>query len=109
MNQPDLPFGRFHAVRVLTPAARNTDPVTSHQAVEQVTKTGKRVAHQAHVLELIRAHPGLTTAELARHTSMPRAEIARRAPELRTAGDAYNGPVRKCTACGNNSITWWAR
>jgi hypothetical protein len=35
MNQPSLPFGSFHARRVPsveTPAARNSDPQTSHEA-----------------------------------------------------------------------------
>jgi len=111
MNQPSLPFGSFHARRVPsveTPAARNSDPHTSHEAADNVTDSGQRSRNQRAVLELVKKHPGKTSAELGKELSMlDRTEIARRLPELRTANLVCNGKSRVCMANGTVAMTWW--
>ena len=96
-----------------TPASHAGDPATSHAAERQITVSGKRGRNQQDVLALVRKHRGRTSAELARHaadagmTHLDRAEIARRLPELATAKLIRRGATVKCSACGNNSVTWW--
>jgi hypothetical protein len=46
--------------RIETPAARNTDPVTSHEAAEHHTRTGKRAYQQSLTVAAVRAFPGKT-------------------------------------------------
>jgi len=93
--------------RVETPAARATDPSTSHAAAALVTATGKRHSQAERVLDALRRHPGSTSAELAKRMGVDRFMPARRLKELETGRRAMRGNVRRCTACGNPSETWW--
>lgn len=47
------------------PVAANADPVTSHQAAREVTRSGKRASQLFGVLELVKKHPLSTSLELA--------------------------------------------
>lgn len=96
-----------HARVVDTPAARATDPETSHIAAAEHTASGKRGTNVAHVIDLVRLHPGCTSAELARHTSLTRHEVARRLPEAETAGALHKGGKRRCAQNGSLAVTWW--
>lgn len=90
-----------------TPAARATDPETSHIAAEQHTASGQRGSNVAAVIDLVRASPGRTSAELARHSRLTRHEVARRLPEAETAGAVYKGAKRRCEVNGSLAMTWW--
>jgi hypothetical protein len=90
-----------------TPAARTTDPDTSHIAAAEHTASGKRGTNVAHVIDLVRLHPGCTSAELARYTSLTRHECARRLPEAETAGAIRKGEKRRCAQNGSLAVTWW--
>ncbi|HEY4292083.1 winged helix-turn-helix domain-containing protein [Luteibacter sp.] len=92
---------------VETPAARATDPVTSHIAAAEHTASGKRGTNVAVVIDLVRAHPGHTSAELARYTELTRHEVARRLPEAETASAVKKGEKRRCAANGTLAMTWW--
>jgi len=94
-------------VDVRTPAARSTDPVTSHEAAEHMTKTGKRQAQQAKVLKALKKFPGRTSAELAGRAKLDRYMVARRLPELVTGLKAKRGDVRQCRKGGRNAVTWY--
>jgi hypothetical protein len=90
--------------------ARNTDPVTSHMAAAKIEP---KVGSQCAVLwELVKQHPGLTSAELARLTPWPadtRRFIA--AKRLSVLRDKYqsvrSGETRKCRVTGEMAMTWW--
>lgn len=58
-----LDFGLF-GVASATAAARASDPATSHAAAEVATTQPRLSRLQAQVLDAIRAHPGITDAEL---------------------------------------------
>lgn len=95
-------------VRVVeTPAARRTDPATSHLAAEHVTSSGKRGQQQAQATAAVRAMPGLTSFELAMKTNLDRYMLARRLPECVTAGTVRKGHVRTCSITGRQAMTWF--
>ena len=97
----------MEALNVQTPAARTTDPVTSHQAAQHMDQTGKRASQQREVLAAVREHPGLTSAELARATGLDRYMLARRLPELAPA--AVKGDPQRCQVTGRHAMTWWPK
>lgn len=97
------------APRVIeTPAARATDPITSHIAADLHTASGKRGTNVAHVIDLVTRMPGLTSAELALHSPLTRHEVARRLPEAESAGAVRKGEKRRCSVNGSLAMTWWA-
>lgn len=93
--------------RVETPAARRSDPITSHVAAEQITASGARGQQQAQASAAVRAFPGLTSFELAMRTNIDRYTLARRLPECVTAGTVRKGEARKCSITGRQALTWW--
>lgn len=92
---------------VRTPAARSTDPGTSHEAAAHVTLTGARAKQQALAVSAVEQYPGLTSLELARRTSMDRYVLARRLPECEEGGAVRRGQERRCSVSGRTAITWW--
>jgi hypothetical protein len=94
-------YGRI----VHTPAARNTDPITSHLAAEHVTKTGTRQNHVETVIRTVRSNPGLTSFELAAHCGLERHEVAR-TTDAETAGAIHKGSIKR-QANGRSAVTWW--
>ncbi|QAU25325.1 MarR family transcriptional regulator [Dyella sp. M7H15-1] len=93
--------------RVETPAARTNDPITSHPAVEEVTRSGQRHTNMLAVIDAVCAHPGLTSAELAQYTPLGRHEVARSLPEAARANAVVKGDKRQCFFTGNLALTWW--
>lgn len=91
---------------VLTPAARRTDPESSHAAAAHMQRTGKRVAQQDRATAAVRAFPGRTSFELALCTDLDRYMLARRLPECETAGRVRRGPMRACTVTGRLAMEW---
>lgn len=87
------------------PAARNTDPETSHAAAQQVRKSGAKAAHQQRVLDAVLRLPGLTYRELAVQCGLERHEVARRLPELERALLTRKGEER--VVDGYSYTTWW--
>lgn len=106
MDGPDL-FARPMR-RVETPAARRSDPESSHEAAEQMVRSGRRQAHVAVVVRAVRENPGLTSYELALVCGLERHEVARRTADAETAGEIEKGPVRR-QANGRSAVTWFAR
>lgn len=93
-------------VRIETPAARATDPETSHEAADHVTHNGTRAAQQARCVAAIREYPGRTMQELARLTGICRFELGRRVSECETAGLVRRMPKRTCTVTGRQADPW---
>lgn len=93
---------------VATPAARWTDPDTSHDAAEHVTRTGARGHQQRQAAEAVRNFPGKTSLELAEAAGMCRFMLARRLPECLTAGTVRRGQSRTCSVSGRRACTWWS-
>lgn len=112
--QGAFPFAEGRAGRrVETPAARRTDPESSHLAAEHITANKVRAAQQQDAYAAVRAFPGKTSAELAELTGQDRHQLAKRLPECRTAGmvrnpkdDEGNRILRACTTSGRPAMTW---
>lgn len=95
------------------PAARKTDPETSHQAAERVKRSGIAQAHAVIALAIAERLPGSTFHELwAEATEAERAalgdttELMRRLGSLRNAGKVNHGPARACRVKGTQMVTW---
>ena len=89
-----------------TPTARGTDPESSHQAAEHITKIGDRATQQRQVVRAAAKWPGLTSRELAAKMNQCRYVVARRLPEVSPIY-VTNGPPRRCTVTGRLAQTWW--
>lgn len=116
--QPQIQFDFFGrsdtTAPVETPAARHTDPITSHLAAEEHTASGIRGEQQRRALAAVRAIPGLTSFELALRSGIDRYELGRRLPELRISKAVFNPQVdddelftRRCTVSGKRAMEWW--
>ncbi|NLG43924.1 MAG: winged helix-turn-helix domain-containing protein [Phycisphaerae bacterium] len=86
--------------------ARRNDPITSHQAAEEVEASGRAASQRQTCLLEVWKKPGQTAAEIAAATGLERHVPSRRLPELRKARLVKSGPVRRCTVTGNPSMTW---
>jgi hypothetical protein len=106
-DQLAFDFAAPRARQVETPAARRTDPHTSHLAAEQITASGQRGQQQAQAIAAVRAFPGKTSFELAMETKLDRYMLARRLPECVTAGAVRKGPARTCSITGRQATTWF--
>jgi DNA-binding MarR family transcriptional regulator len=89
--------------------SRSYDPYSSHEAENEINKTGSRAAHQKIILEAVRRYPGHTSKELTRFCDLDRYQIARRLADLENAGYIEKGPIRKCTIGNRNAATWFTK
>lgn len=90
-----------------SPAARTTDPESSHEADRHMDASGKRECQQRAVLEAVRANSGLTSKHLAQRTGLDRHMVGRRLPELERDGLVRRGPVVNDPDDGRQGVTWW--
>ena len=103
MQQRDLfEHGLAEPLAASQPAARRTDPASSHDAAERVRKTGAASRQRERVIDLVYMHPGKTSKELAELCQdLDRYQIARRLPEAEKAGEV------KRKAAGRNECRWY--
>lgn len=94
---------------VETPAARSTDPETSHIAAAEVTKSGLRGHQQRQVAAALIQWPGRTTNELAALMCACRFMVARRMKEVETAGHAVRGGKRQCRISLRMAEEWFPK
>jgi hypothetical protein len=87
--------------------ARASDPITSHEAAEHMTTSGKRAAQQALTAKAVEQYPGLTSMELSRRSRIDRYMLARRLSECEEAGHVRRGQERRCSVSGRTALTWW--
>lgn len=95
-------------INIQTPAARATDPETSHQAAEHMNETGKRRSQQYATLALVKEFPSSTSFELSRRGSLDRYQVARRMSELRTAELVEEIGSRVCKISRRHATIWRA-
>lgn len=89
-----------------SPAARTTDPRTSHAAAEHVTASGMRQRHIDIVVRAVSQFEGLTSAELAFVCGLERHEAARRTADAEANGLIRKGATKR-QANGRSAVTWW--
>jgi hypothetical protein len=97
----------FQQRTVETPAARNSDPFTSHLAAAEVTGAGVRADQQRRAAAAVRQWPGCTSFELALKAGQDRHAVARRLPECVVAGSVRKGPAKRCPVSGRLALTWF--
>ncbi len=95
------------------PIAHAQDPASSHEAAREHTESGRRDTHCSIVLDAVRAHPGLTSAELVEHcvgldSAEVLTEVRRRLTDLKDAGLILRRQPRVCTISKRKVETWWA-
>ncbi len=89
------------------PAARLTDPDTSHAAAEDAQENAS--THRARALALLQSHPdGLTDFELADLTGLQQTSIGKRRGELRDRGLVRDSGRRRPAPSGSLAIVWVA-
>lgn len=87
--------------------ARHDDPATSQQAARD-TRTQSAAAHQCDIIDrAIANHPGLCTADLAKHCELDRFTIAKRVSVLEKQGRARRGRVVVSKVTGRPGESWW--
>jgi hypothetical protein len=90
-------------------AAAN-DPVSSHLAAEEFTRSGRRDDQKRALLNWMRGQTrSLTSAEIAAHSGMDRRGVARRLPDLERDGFVERGSLRNCGQTNRWCVTWRAR
>ncbi len=87
--------------------ARNSDISTSHDAAVHVVASGLQAIQQDRAAGAVKAHPGLTSMELAKACGYDRYMLARRLPELLEAGRVWRGPKKPCAVSTRSACTWW--
>jgi hypothetical protein len=82
------------------PIARASDPITSHQAAQEITRSGQRDDNTREALALVLATPGICGSEMPEH-------LRKRLGELEKAGFIRRGAMRESKVTGFNNSTWW--
>lgn len=99
------------------PRAAAADPDTSHVAADALLASGELNRQQVLVRDLVRAHEGTTSAELAQIYAAEhggtwrdyRPMIARRLPELVVGFHVKREKPRACRVTKSKSMTWWPK
>lgn len=89
-----------------TRLARNTDPMTSHAAAEQVEAFA--LSHEMRILKSLLDHGAMTVDEIARHTRLQSHQINKRLPELERKGLAQPTTSQKLSNSGRMERIWRA-
>jgi hypothetical protein len=92
---------------VHTPAARESDPSTSHEAAEHITKTGVRGHQQRQCAEAVKQWPGSTCRELAALSLIPNEVLHKRLSECVTARAVRVGDKRECSVTRRTALVYW--
>jgi len=85
--------------------ARTSDPVTSKQAANEVTASGRRQSQKERLLETVQRVPGATAGSLARYSGMTMHQVSRRLAELRAEGKVHNDGTAMWN--GRPQMRWW--
>ena len=102
-----LPLFASGARRAETPAARATDPITSHIADQRHKRSGDQAFQRALAVATVNAYPGRTSFELAMKSGHDRHMLARRLPECARQGLVKKGVIVECTITRHKAISWW--
>ncbi len=96
------------------PLSRNSDPLSSFQAADRLSRSGKYLSQKEAVFEALRRNDGATSAELAAYMVVDRHMPARRLPDLVRDGRVTQGLPRSCKVLSGPGdddkvlcATWW--
>ena len=88
------------------PAARRSDPATSHSAARDGEASGKFNSHRALALRMVRRYPGSTATELEFIAGVFPGTIRKRLVELETDELIEKGITRPCGQTKRPVQTW---
>ncbi len=96
----------------LPPAARTTDPITSHQAANEVRRNGQAKSDADEIYRVLSVHYGMTAGEIAaklggNEKNWTNVRVTRRTCEMEEEGRIRRGPARECRAKWRRMISWW--
>jgi len=91
----------------LPPAARRTDPATSHEAEAKVNRSGRRANQTVVAAKMVTHHPGRTCGELAQIGPLTERQLSRRLSDAERTSLIVAGDPRRCRASGAPARTWW--
>lgn len=91
---------------LFAPAARTSDPATSHKAAARITRSGSRERRMDFFARIVRETPGLTAAELADRHGVQQYEASKRLSDAFRAGLITRGVPRACSVTGHEAFTW---
>lgn len=89
--------------------ARNTDPISSHEAAERIIANGMRGSHQRIVFNAVLENPDKTSRELSELCPLERHAVARRLPDLEDSGYIVKSGLRICSFGKKRAVTWAVR
>jgi len=87
----------------------SADPGTSHHALREMDKSGKRLSHNEIVRRAVYAHPGLTAVELTKPTGLTEYQVRRRLTDLKNKKTVRPGEEKECSIHKSIMVTWWPR
>ena len=91
------------------PLSRNTDPATSFQAAEGLARSERWQSQKQAVLQALRCHPYVTSAELANIMGIrDRYICSRRLADLANEQKVYRRRARRCRVTHRICLTWYA-
>lgn len=99
----------FDEPAVIPAKSRRTDPATSREAAERVTRSGSSASDRAAILMVVRRKPGLTAGEIAAELGWgtDNVRVSRRTAELVDNGAIAQGSPRMCAIKGSRMIQWF--
>lgn len=103
------PLGPGFEKHFNSPLAHRGDEISSYRAGDRAVRSGRVRGQMRAILQTVRQHQGLTSAELARVMGTDRHEPARRLAALERRGLVKRGRLRTCETCKSLCLTWWAR
>lgn len=84
--------------------ARGSDSITSWEAAEHMTTSGKAAHQRAIAVSAVHKHPGRTAFELSKLCPLDRYQLGRRLVEC---GELVKGDARQCSVTGRQAVTWY--
>jgi hypothetical protein len=91
------------------PLARDSDPISSHEAGDEVTESGRREAQMDRILIQLKAHPDSTSHELKKGLpGLNEVQICKRLNDLKWCGLAAKSGIRLCRVSKRRIQTWRA-
>lgn len=105
-------MGRFNELsRMLPPAARRADPITSHEADHAITHSGHRGSEVHKAAQMVIDKAGSTSRELADHFKVDNDGLHKRLSDAAAAGLIKQGGKRVCLMSkrGLRAVTWWPK
>jgi len=91
--------------------ARNTDPVSSHEAADDLQKSGKHVLQKNTVLKALKDYESqygqmATSAELAARFKLDRHMVGKRLPDLEKEWKVIRRGMKRCSVGGKKATAW---